>query len=299
VNAALSLLRRAGRGIVRIESAIPNEHPSVQILGAARLGSGTIIDPDGLILTVNYVALGATSITVTLADEREVSAEIAAIDLRSGLAVLRVVAPQLPALVATGSDHLALGDEVCVVSSHADGGCRVSDGGVTYLGPFDANWEYTLDRAIMCSALNPGLGGGALIDRMGRVVGVVSLSVNVIGRFILAIPCEYFVDHRDELLHHGRRVSVTPRAWLGVFCHVMQQHVVIAGLMPGAPADRAGLRQGDVILTIDGHDVVDRGTLYRCLWTRRAGDAVALQIFRDNQIQTIKVPTVAVEEFFS
>ncbi len=299
MNAAISLLRRAGRATVRIQAAIPEDHPSAQILGAARIGSGTIVEPDGLILTVNYVVLGATSLTVTLADERELSAEIAAIDLGSGLAVLRVAADQLPALVATSAEHLELGDEVFVVSSNADGGCRVSDGGVTYLGPFDANWEYTLDRAIMCSALNPGLGGSALIDRMGCVVGVVCLSLNAIGRFILAIPGEYFVDHRDELLRHGRRVSVAPRAWLGVFCHMMQQHVIIAGLMPGAPADRAGLRQGDVILTIDGHDVVDRGTLYRRLWKHPAGDAVALQIFRDNQIQTIKVPTVAVEEFFS
>ena len=299
MNATVSLLRRAARATVRIEASIPERHPSVQILGTARIGSGTIVEPDGLILTVNYVVLGASSLKVTLPDEREVPAQIAAIDLTSGLAALRVAAEHLPVLPMSTSAQVQLGDEVFVVSSTAEGGCRVSDGGVTYLGPFDANWEYTLDRAIMCSALNPGLGGGALVDSAGRAVGVVSLSLNAIGRFVLAVPGECFVDHRDELLKHGRRVTVRSRAWLGVFCHVMQRHVVIAGLMPGAPAERAGLKQGDVILTIDGHDVVDRATLYHRLWNRRAGDAVALRIFRDKQIQTIEVPTVAVEEFFS
>jgi S1-C subfamily serine protease len=299
VNGTLSLLRRAGRASVRIDATVPERHPSAQILGSTRVGSGIVIDAGGLILTVNYLALGAKSLKVTLADEREYAAQVVALDLTSGLALLSVAADRLVSLPISGAEHLRLGDDVFVVSATGDGGCRVSDGCVTFLGPFDANWEYTLDRAIMSSALNPGLGGGALIDCAGRVVGVVSLSLNVIGRFILAVPGECFVDHRDELLRHGRRVSVPPRAWIGVFCHTLQHHVVIAALLPGAPAERAGLRQGDVILTIDGRDVVDRRTLYEQLWTHRAGDPVALQVFRDNEIRTVNVSTVGVEEFFA
>jgi S1-C subfamily serine protease len=188
---------------------------------------------------------------------------------------------------------------VFVVASVGDGGCRAADGAVTSLGPFDANWEYTLDRAIMSTALNPGLGGGALVDQAGRGVGIVSLSLNAIGRFTVAIPAECYLDHQDELLRHGRRATLPPRAWLGVFCHTMRDHVVVAGLMPGAPADRAGLKQGDVILTIDGHDVPSRRTLYERIWSRRAGDAVDLKIFRDNEVRSIQVPTADAEAFFS
>lgn len=299
MNATVSLLRRAGRATVRIEAGIPEGHASAQILGTARVGSGTIIDAAGLILTVNYVVLGAQEVKVTLQDGREFRGDVVAQDIISGLAALRIPVDKLPALQLVDSRHLNIGDEVFVVSSVGDGGCRAADGSITYIGSFDANWEYTLDRAIMSSPLNPGLGGGALVDRWGRAVGVVALSLNAIGRFTLAIPGECFVDHQDELLRHGRRQSLERRAWLGLFCHTLQDHVVVAGLMPGAPADRAGLRQGDVILTIDGRDVADRRTLYQQLWTHRAGDAVDLKIFRDSEIRTIQVPTLDAEEFFA
>ncbi|MGI0149985.1 MAG: S1C family serine protease [Thermoplasmata archaeon] len=299
MNAAIHLLRRATRSSVRIEASIPERHPSAQILGTSRVGSGSIVASEGLILTVNYVVLGANALSVTLQDGQELPADLAAMDLTSGLALLRVEATSLPALSFATSRDLRLGDEVFVVSCIGESNFRVADGFVTYLGPFDANWEYTLDRAIMSSALNPGLGGGALVDRLGRAVGVVSLSLNTVGKFTLGIPGECYLDHRDELVRHGRRRTLTPRAWLGVFCHTMQDHVVIAGLLPGAPAERAGLKQGDVILTIDGRGVADRRALYDQLWTHRAGDAVNLQIFRDNEVQTVRIPTVDVEEFFA
>ena len=299
MNASIHLLRRASRSSVRIETRIPERHPSAQILGTARVGSGSVVSPDGLILTVNYVVLGAKAVSVTLQDGQELPADLTAMDLTSGLALLRVEATSLPALTFATSRDLRLGDEVFVVSCVGENNFRVADGFVTYLGPFDANWEYTLDRAIMSSALNPGLGGGAFIDRFGRAVGVVSLSLNTVGKFTLGIPGECYLDHRDELLRHGRRKTLSPRAWLGVFCHTMRDHVVIAGLLPGAPAERAGLKQGDVILTIDGRGVADRRTLYEQLWTHRAGDAVHLQIFRDNEVQTVRISTVDVEEYFA
>ena len=119
---------------------------------------------------------------------------------------------------------------------------------VSYLGPFDANWEYVLDRAIMTTAMNPGLGGGPLLDTRGAVVGVVSLNLNEIGRFSL-------VDPRRLLPRRARRVprpaAARPpatRAWLGIFCYAVKDHVVIAGLLPGGPGEQAGLKAGDVVL---------------------------------------------------
>jgi S1-C subfamily serine protease len=293
------LLTRAGRSNVYVAATIPEHHPSAQLLGTGRLGSGTLVDASGLILTVNYVVLGADTLKVTVQDGREFAAEVAAQDFTSGLAILRVTAGDLPCLSVGTSQHLRLGDEVFVVSSIGQGACRVANGNVTYLGPFDANWEYTLDRAIMVSALNPGLGGGALVDRFGNLVGVVSLGLSAVGKFSMVIPSEYFLDYQGELLQHGRRAAMPPRAWLGMFCYTMQDHVVVAGLLPGAPAERAGLKQGDVILTIDGQDVVDRRGLYLQLWTHRAGDAVRLKVFRDNEVRMIEVPTVDAEEFFA
>jgi serine protease Do len=299
VNASVSLLARAYRSNVHIEAVVPEDHPSAQILGTGRVGSGTLIDSQGLILTVNYVVLGASALKVTLHDGRDFAAEIVAQDAFSGLAVLRITGGQLPPLAMKPSHGLQLGDEVFLVSSVGEGSSRVANGNVTFLGPFDANWEYTLDRAIMTSAVNPGLGGGALIDCSGHAVGIVSLSLNAVGKFTVAIPTEYFIEHRDELVTNGRRLTTNRRAWLGLFCHAMQGHVVVVGLLPGAPADQAGLKQGDVILRIDGQDVPDRRTLYEQLWTHTAGEAVQLKIYRDNRVRVVEVPTADVEEFFA
>ncbi len=147
--------------------------------------------------------------------------------------------------------------------------------------------------------MNPGLGGGPLLDNLGRVVGVVSLNLNEIGRFALAIPIEHYRDHRDELLRFGRRPSRPTRAWLGVYCYTLRNHVVVAGLLPAGPAERAGITQGDVIITIDERQVATRKELYDQLWSHRAGDQVALQVYRNNEVVSVDVSSENVEEFFA
>jgi S1-C subfamily serine protease len=297
VNASVNLLARASRANVHIEASVPPDHPTALLLGTERAGSGTIIEETGIILTANYVVLGARHVKVFLYDGTELTAAVAAQDGVSGLAVLRVPAAALLTVPLQTAVPPQVGDEVFVVSSIGEGGSRVADGNITYVGPFEANWEYCLDLAIMASALNPGLGGGALIDRFGAAIGVVSLSINVVGRFSLAVPIQSFLEVRDELLTNGRRAAAIGRAWLGLFCYALQGHVIVAGLLPGAPADRAGLKQGDVILKIDDHEVADRRTLYQQLWTHTAGDAVRLKVFRDNEVSVVDVSTVDAEDF--
>jgi S1-C subfamily serine protease len=298
VNASVNLLARASHANVHIEASVPPKHPTAPILGIDRVGSGTVVDGRGIILTANYVVLGASDVKVSLHDGRKLPAQLVAHDSISGLAVLRVPAGELSSLPLHPPHPPGVGDEVFVVSSVGEGSSRVATGHITLIGPFDANWEYTLDRAIMVSALNPGLGGGALVDRFGSAIGIVSLSLNAVGRFSLAVPTECFLEAQDELLTHGRRAAAVGRAWLGLFCYAMQGHVVIAGLLPGAPAELAGLKQGDVILRIDGCNVADRRTLYRQLWTHTAGEAVRLKVFRDNEVCVIEVPTADAEDFF-
>jgi len=297
VNASVNLLARASRANVHIEASVPADHPTAQLLGTDRAGSGTIVEDTGIILTVNYVVLGASRVKVFLYDGTELTADVAAQDAISGLAVVRVPAAALSTVSTHTSAPPRVGDEVFLVSSIGEGGTRVANGNITYVGPFEANWEYCLDRAMMVSALNPGLGGGALIDRFGSAIGVVSLSINAVGRFSLAVPIQCFLEVRDELLTNGRRTAAIGRAWLGLFCYAMRGHVIVAGLLPGAPADRAGLKQGDVILKIDDHEVADRRTLYQHLWTHTAGEAVRLKVFRDSEVSVIEVSTVDVEDF--
>ena len=284
---------------VHIRADIPEAHPSSRILGTERMGTGTIIDPSGLVLTVNYVVLGAPQVRVTLLDQREYVADVVHHDFASGLALIRLPDQGLPSLPLRRLAGLELGEDVFIVASVGEGAARVSNGAVSYIGPFDANWEYVLDRAVMTTAMNPGLGGGPLLDSRGEVLGVVSLNLNEIGRFSLVVPAEYYLDATDRFLAHSHPGGLPGRAWLGIFSYAMKEHVVIAGLLPGGPGEQAGLKAGDVILAVDGDEVRDRRTFYQLLWRRHPGDEVTLRVFRGRQEQTVRVASGNVEEFFA
>ena len=298
VNASVHLLGRVLPATVHIKSQIPADHPSARILGTERMGSGTVIDTNGLILTVNYVVLGASEITVTLLDQQEYAGTVVKHDFRSGLGLVRIGETGLPALPMRRSTEAHVGDDIFILASIGGGQARLSTGNISYIGPFDANWEYVIDRGIMTTAMNPGLGGGPLLNSLGHVLGVVSLNLNEIGKFSLAIPSEYYLDAKDAFLAAGAPGMGT-RAWLGVFCYAMNDHVVVAGVLPGGPGDLAGLKAGDVILGVDDRDVADRATLYRYMWTRQPGEPVAVRIFRGNQARTVTIAAGDVVAFFA
>lgn len=297
MNASITLLHRVLPSSVGLKASIAEDHPSAQILGTERMGSGTIIDAGGLILTVNYIVLGAQSVEVTLLDGTGVSGEVIARDFHSGLAVLKIPPPGT--IGVRPVFELALGQEVFIVASVGGADRRVSSGGVTGLESFDAFWEFHLDRAILTTAMNPGLGGGGMFDGSGALAGIVSLDFNEVGRFTMAVPVENFFEHRDELLRHGRRVSRPPRAWIGLYCHVLREHVIIAGVLPGAPAERSGLQAGDVVISLNGVRVVDRGSLYQRLWEHKPGEVVTFRVFRRNAVQDVAVEAADPEAFFA
>jgi S1-C subfamily serine protease len=298
VNASVHLLGRVLPAIVHIKAEIPAAHPSGRLLGTERMGSGTVIDPSGLILTVNYVVLGAREVTVTLLDQQEYTGQVVKHDFRSGLGLVRIGATGLPALPMRRTNELKVGDDVFLVASIGGGQARLSTGNVSYIGPFDANWEYVVDRGIMTTAMNPGLGGGPLLNSLGHVLGVVSLNLNEIGRFSFVIPADYYLEARDSFLDGGR-TGMGTRAWLGVFCYALNNHVVVAGVLPGGPGESAGLRAGDVILGVDDREIPDRATLYRYMSTRQPGEPVALRIYRGNQAHTVTIAAGDVVTFFA
>jgi S1-C subfamily serine protease len=284
---------------VNIRAEIPEAHPSAQILGTERTGSGTLIDSVGIVLTVNYIVLGAQQLSVTLVDDTTVIGEIAAQDFYSGLAAVRITGTGYPSVPTRRSSEVHVGEEIFILSSAGGAQRRVNTGAVAALAPFDAFWEYHLERSIITTAMNPGLGGGALFARSGHLIGIVSLDLNEVGRFTLAVPIEDFLDYREELLLHGRRTTRPARAWAGFYCYELRDHVVVAGVLPGAPSERAGLKVGDVILGVDGTKINERRDLYRCLWARKPGDEVVLKIFRQNAVSQISLRAGDAEKFFA
>jgi S1-C subfamily serine protease len=165
----------------------------------------------------------------------------------------------------------------------------VAGGLITYLGEFEAYWEYLLDRGIVASAANPGWGGGPLFTLTGQMVGVVYLNLNEIARSSLSIPTECYRRHRQELLRFGRVVSRPQRAWLGVFAHALEEGVVVAGLVPNGPGARSGIQEGDVIVSLDAQEVPTRKELYLSLWKHAPGEKITVEVMRDNEVRRLSV----------
>jgi len=300
VNGAVPLLEKVGIATVSIHSQIPPSHPSVAVgLGPDRRGTGTLVSADGLIVTVNYMIMGAENVMVTFTDGRQAPARVVARDFTTSLGVLQVEGSNHPYLEVTSSASATLGQEVLILSSlGAEKRCG-DTGIITYLGPFDAAWEFVLERCVCvtASALNIGLSGGPIINSKGQVLAFSYLNFADLVRPILAIPGECFLSGRDELVRYGHRVSTPPRLWLGVLSYTLRDHVVIAAVMPGSPGEKAGLQQGDLVLSADGHEIHERRALYDAINRHRPGERIHLRILRKNQVYNLEIPAIVVDEY--
>jgi S1-C subfamily serine protease len=299
MDASIGLVHALLPATVHLAARVPAAHPSARILGTERMGSGVVVDSGGLVLTVNYVVMGARRIRVTLAGGRRLEGRVAAQDFASGLALLRVPASGLTVATLGSSDRVQLGTPVFAVAATGPTERRVAGGLVTDLGQFDAYWEYLLDRGIVSSAANPGFGGGPLFDLTGSVVGVVSLNLEGIGRESLSIPVEHYTRHRRELLEHGYVASQPRRAWLGIFPHPVEEGLVVAGLVPDGPGEQAGLQEGDVIVRVDDEEVSTRPMLYAALWRHGPGERVVLEVMREDRVRRVEVLAQDRSEFYA
>jgi S1-C subfamily serine protease len=299
VDASVGLVQALLPVTAHVTARVAAAHPSARILGTERMGSAVVVDSGGLLLTVNYVVMGARRIRVTMTDGRRLEAKVVGQDFESGLALLRVPAAGLAAARLGTSDDVVLGASVFVIAATGPTDRRVAGGIVTDLGEFEAYWEYLLDRGIVSSAANPGFGGGPLFDLRGSVVGVMSLNLEGIGRESLAIPVEYFTRHRTELLRFGRVTSRRRRAWIGVFPHTLEERLIVAGLVPDGPGERGGLQDGDVILRVDDQEVSTRRDLYAALWRHEPGERVRFDVMREDRTQRVEVVAQDRSDFYA
>lgn len=284
--------------VVSIQATIRSNHPSIPILGGERMGTGIIVDTGGYLLAANYTVVGAEALGVTLPDGRGFQARVVAQDFEGGLAVLRIPPRDLPAVRLGSSIDLFLGQPVFLIAATGAVERRVAAGWIGYLGEFDTHWEYMLQKAIGVTLQNPGFGGAPLFDLTGRVVGIASFGLPEVARATLAIPVELYQLNRTELLEYGRVVSRPVRAWVGAYLQPAEQGVVVAGLVPRGPAEAAGLREGDLILTVNSCTTETRRDFYEELWKKRAGDKIVLKVLREEQVMVVEVVSGSCEEFY-
>jgi S1-C subfamily serine protease len=289
LNGHIGLIHALLPATVDLSVKVPDSHPSARNLGSERVGSGTIIDPSGYILTVHYVTIGASSITVTMTDGEELPAQIVAQDQETGLSLLKIAARELPFLKFATTESVAPGDPVVMVASSGQNGRRVSGGYVSSLAGYDGEWEYMIDKTIRLTAFNPGYGGGTLANFRGELIGVVSLNLNEVGKFSLAIPVEYYLAYEQELKRYGQVQSRPRRPWLGIYSQGMAGHVVVGGVVPNGPAAKFGVQQGDIILSVEKNEIRSRRDFYQEMWKKHPGERISFRILRDDQSFDLEV----------
>ncbi|HTP38028.1 MAG TPA: trypsin-like peptidase domain-containing protein [Steroidobacteraceae bacterium] len=271
------------------------------------LGSGVLVDAAGHIVTNNHVIDQADSIMVQLADGRTVPARIVGRDADTDLAVLVIKLGHLPVMPMGRSDELQVGDEVLAIGNPLGLSQTVTHGIVSATGRGQLGLA-TFENFIQTdAAINEGNSGGALINTNGELIGINtaviaknagSAGVEGIG---FAIPVNLARGVMDEILKHGRVV----RGWIGIVPEdidneqaqsigLAQGGVVITNIYVGSPAQQAGLRPGDIVLTIDGKTMRNAQDALAHLATKQPGSHTELELLRGKE--QIKVDVKVAEE---
>jgi len=261
------------------------------------LGSGVIVDPSGLVVTNYHVIADASDVKIALADKREFAADVVLKDQRSDLAVLRIkgASERFPTLQFANSDDLQVGDVVLAIGDPFGVGQTVTHGIVsavarTQVGISDYQFFIQTDAAI-----NPGNSGGALVDMSGRLVGINSAIYSRSGGsqgIGFAIPANGV---RVVVASAEGGSSAVKRAWLGAKLQEVTPEIadslglkrpsgaLIASLVPGSPAARAGLKTGDLLVTIDGVDIEDPNAFDYRFATTPVGGAAQIGVVRQGR----------------
>ena len=257
MNGHIGLIHSILPSTVDLHVKIPDKHPSARNLGSERFGSVTLLDPDGYLLTGHYVTVGAASITVTLSDGEQYPAQIAAEDQETGLSLVKISGHDLPALKLAPPDSVIPGQPVVMIASNGEASRRVSGGYITSTEGYDGQWEYMLDKTIRITASNPWFGGGTLANFRAELLGVVSLNLNEVGKFTLAIPIDYYRTYEHELKQYGQVRSRPRRPWLGIYPQVMAGHIVTAACRDWGEIVPVDSEHSAILQCISGRPGVD------------------------------------------
>ncbi len=269
------------------------------------MGSGFIISGDGYILTNNHVIDGADEVTVRLQDRREFNAEIIGADERSDLALLKIGGENLPVLKISSSEDLEVGDWVLAIGSPFGLDYSVAAGIVSAQGrslPTEKGENYVpfIQTDV---AINPGNSGGPLLNLNGEVVGINSQIFTRSGGSIglsFAIPSSTAMNVVAQLKDNGQ----VERGWLGVGIQDVNRDLadsfgldkpsgaLVSQLVDDGPAKKAGIQEGDVILTFNGKNVQDSAELPHIVGRTEPDSSVSVVVFRDGRKKTVKVKMV-------
>ncbi len=301
--ATLSAMRLAHAAVVGVHTQAIEDARSSQTLGLNRSGSGVVIAPDGLVLTIGYLMLEAQQIDIITEDKRVLPATAVAYDLATGFGLLRSLLPLQGVLpVKLGSLQDLVPGEALMVATGATADGEDSDVSMTRLvsqRAFSGSWEYHLDTALFTSPpVTAGTGnhsGAPLFNQRGELIGIGSLLVmDVMGENRLQpgnmfVPTDLLKPILTEMQQFGSSRQ-SRRPWLGLTSRDDGGRVQIVRVSDDSPAAQAGLQAGEIVLAVDGSEVHSLEGFYKKLWARAAPDApVRLTLLHGSDIKTLEL----------
>jgi len=274
------------------------------------LGSGVIVSENGYVLTNNHVIEGADEIRIALADQREFVASVVGTDPKTDVAILKIEASGLPTAVLSDSEQSRVGDIVFALGNPLGIGQTVTMGIVSAIGRMEigilgrGGYENFIQTD---AAINQGNSGGALVDAHGRVIGINTAILSRSGGNIgigFAIPVSLVANVMESLIETG----TVERGYMGVHIQPLTSELaeefgipdgrgaLINDVVPGSPADKAGIRRGDVVVRV-GEQPVDSHTALRLAISQmRPGSSPAIEFIRDGERQLVMVKLARLDE---
>jgi S1-C subfamily serine protease len=294
---ALSLLAGAARaetppleellsGVVRIKTVINPDARTSANLGREREGSGIVIDNSGIVLTIGYLMVEAHSAEIRTNDGRAIPANIIGYDHETGFGLLQAILPLKVRPVGMGRSAELKADDPVIVASFG-GLPAAAPARVLAKKEFAGSWEYLLDEAVFTTPPHMAWSGAALLNREGKLVGVGSLIMSdVNGRGVpgnMFVPIDGLPPILADLIAQGR-VSGPARPWLGVTTNEIAGRLLLSQVTPQGPGEKAGLKKGDIIVSVGGERPKNLADFYRKVWaTGEAGATVPLDVERGGE----------------
>ena len=294
-------LQRAFDSVVLVRAEVPPDGYTAATLGTERGGYGAVIREDGLVVTIGYLINEASQIWLTSNRGTVVPGYRVGYDQATGFGLVQPLGKlELPHLRRGLAADLKVGDSAFVIGH--GGAAHALKTQITDKREFAGSWEYLLDEAIFTTPAHPQWGGAALLDAQGDLVGVGSLLVQqeVDGEAVHAnmfVPIDLLDPILDAMLQTGRSPH-PPHPWLGMSAQDQEKKLVVNRVSPGGPAQRAGVKAGDMVLKVGATRVTSLAELYRAVWQLGAsGVDVPLTVGRGGDVLNITVKSADRADF--
>jgi len=290
----LEVLDKVSRSVVNVSTIKLLHHVFYRAVPVKGMGSGTIINSEGQILTNNHVVAGAEKIGVTLADGRLLEGRVIGTCLTHDMAIVKVKEEKLPAAKLGDSDKLRVGQRVFAIGNPFGlaGGPTVTSGVISALNRSIESPRGVIENLVQTdAAINPGNSGGPLVDMQGKVVAINTAIIPFAHGIGFAIPINSAKTCTNEIIAHGSMI----RPWLGVsgltvtrevasyYGLPIDRGVLVTRVIQGSPADNAGIVPGDMVLELAGKPTNNIEELVEEIQKRKDGEKVEILILRNSR----------------